>query len=950
MSNSKLYLFDAMALIYRAYFAFQRNPRITSTGINTSAAFGFTTYLYEIIKKEKPTHLAVCFDSQKPTFRHEQYEQYKANRSAMPEDIASNIPYIKEILAALNVPMVICQGFEADDIIGTIATKACKEGYEVFMVTPDKDFGQIVNDCIKMYKPAYGNNPAEILDEQKVCEKFGLKNTRQMIDYLGLVGDSSDNIPGVPGVGPVGAKKLLDEFDNIENIIANADQIKNQSLRQKIIDNKELAIQSKQLATIITDAPCDNDIDSFKLSTPNVEELKAIFETLEFRTLGNRIFTELSLGGIMDKADKADKIDKADKADKVDKMDKVDKGDSALGGLFANENELGLFTDIYDNINTVKHEYILLKDEKEIDDFVEKLKNIKAFAFDVETTGLDPNNCELVGFSISFEKHKAYYISCPDNFDETHKIVSKFKMFFENPDILIIGQNLKFDFLVLKWYDITVKSKIFDTMIAHYLINQDAKHNMDYLAQVYLNYNPVPIEDLIGKRNANQSNMRNVEIETLKEYAAEDADVTYQLYLIFKEELKKTNNVKIFEDIEMPLVKVLTDMEFEGVRIDTDALKSFSEQLETQIHKLVEEIYDYAGEIFNINSPKQLGEILFDKLQIAQKPKKTKTGQYSTGEDILSKLRFIHPIVDDILNYRSLTKLKSTYVEPLPLLINPRTGRVHTTYNQAVVATGRLSSNNPNLQNIPIRSENGKEIRKAFVPRNNNYVLLSADYSQIELRVIAHISGDQNMIEAFKEGKDIHAATAAKVFAVPENEVTSDMRRIAKVVNFGIIYGMSPFGLSEELNIPRKKAAEIIEQYFINFPGIKQYMENSVAFAREHGYIETILGRRRLVKDINSRNNVTRNYAERFAINAPIQGSSADMIKIAMISIEEEIVRRELKSRMILQVHDELVFDTHESEIEQLSKLVEEKMRTAIELQVPIEVSIGIGKNWLEAH
>ncbi|MDR2083788.1 MAG: DNA polymerase I [Bacteroidales bacterium] len=948
MSKSKLYLFDAMALIYRAYFAFQKNPRITSTNINTSAAFGFTTYLYELIKKEHPTHLAVCFDSQKPTFRHEKYEQYKANRSAMPEDIASNIPYIKEILTAFNIPIVVCEGYEADDIIGTIATKACKEGYEVFMVTPDKDFGQLVNDCIKMYKPAYGKNPTEILGEKEVCEKFGLKNTRQMIDYLGLVGDSSDNIPGVPGVGPVGAKKLLDEFDNIENILENTDKIKNQTLKQKIVDNKELAIESKHLATIVTDTPCHSDIDSFILSKPNAKELKEIFEKLEFRTLGKRIFTDLSLDEQSNKTGEADKIDKIDKLDKIDKA-KADKKDSGFGGLFG-DSEAGLFTDIYENIKTVKHEYILLQEEKEIDDLIKILQDKKEFAFDVETTGLDANNCELVGFSIAFEKHKAYYITCPNNFDETCQIISKFKTFFNDPEMLIIGQNLKFDFLVLKWYDINVKARIFDTMIAHYLINPETKHNMDYLAQVYLNYNPVSIESLIGKKGANQGNMRNVDLEILKEYAAEDADITYQLYLILNEELKKTNNIKLFEMIEMPLVKVLTSMEFEGVRIDPNALNSFSEELSKDIYKLEENIYDYAGEIFNINSPKQLGEILFDKLKIAQKPKKTKTGQYSTGEDILSKLQFIHPIVDDILSYRSLTKLKSTYVEPLPQLINPRTGRIHTTYNQAVVATGRLSSNNPNLQNIPIRTERGKEIRKAFVPRNNDFIFLSADYSQIELRLIAHISKDKGMINAFKEGKDIHTATAAAVFGIPEKEVTADMRRMAKTVNFGIIYGISTFGLSERLHIPRKRAAELIEQYFISYPNIKKYMEDIVVFAKEHEYVETILGRKRFIKDINSRNNVTRGYAERFAINAPIQGSSADMIKIAMINIEKEIEDKNLKSRMILQVHDELIFDTHKSETELLSKIVQDKMSTTIELSVPIDVSVGIGNNWLEAH
>ena len=946
MSKEKIYLFDAMALIYRAYYAFQRNPRITSTNMNTSAAFGFTMYLHELIRKEKPTHLAVCFDSQKPTFRHEIFEEYKANRSKMPEDIATNIPFIKEIVEAFNIPLVECEGFEADDIIGTIATVAGNQGYEVFMVTPDKDFGQLVNENVKIYKPARGESPAEIMGVAEVCEKFGLKNAEQMKDYLGLVGDASDNIPGVAGVGPVAAKKLLDEFGNIENILENVEQIKNQALKQKIIDNKEAALSSKFLATIVTDAPCCSDLNSFKLNTPNVTALKDVFEKLEFRSLAKKIFTDLSLSV------QYDDVSTQNVSSQKVKTPVAKTSDNDFGGLFTfdDNGNTELFVDIYANIKTVEHEYILIQTEKEIDDLVDVLKMQKEFAFDVETTGLDANNCELVGFSIAFEKHKAYYVTCPSDFDETCKIISKFKAFFDDPNVLIIGQNLKYDFLVLKWYKIEVKAAIFDTMIAHYLLNPDYKHNMDYLAQAYLKYNPVSIESLIGKKGSAQGNMRNVDIEQLKEYAAEDADVTYQLYLILKEELAKTNNTKLFEDVEMPMVKVLTAMEFEGVHIDTGVLKTFSEELVEEIHKLEENIYDYAGEIFNISSPKQLGEILFDKLKIANKPKKTKTGQYSTGEDILSKLQFVHPIVDEILSYRSLTKLKSTYIEPIPQLVNPKTQRVHTTYNQAVVATGRLSSNNPNLQNIPIRTERGREIRKAFVARNSDYLLLSADYSQIELRLIAHISNDINMIEAFNEGKDIHAATAAIVFGKQEAEVTSDMRRMAKAVNFGIIYGISPFGLSEQLHITRGAAAELIEQYFISYPGIKKYMENIVIYAQEHTYVETILGRKRYIKDINSSNNTIRGYAERFTINAPIQGSSADMIKLAMININKDIEASNLKSRMIMQVHDELVFDMHKSEEEILRAIVENRMRTAIELKVPVDVSIGVGNNWLEAH
>lgn len=935
-----LFLLDAMALIYRSFFAFQKTPRITSSGLNTSAAFGFTSFLIDLIKKERPSHLAVCIDSQKPTFRHEEYEQYKATRSKMPEEIASNIPFIKSILSAMNIPLIECAGYEADDIIGTLSKKGSEQNYNVFMVTPDKDLGQLVNDRVSMYKPAHGKTPAEILGPKEICEKFGIKSPVQMIDYLGLVGDSSDNIPGVSGVGPVAAKKLLDQFNDIETIISNTDSIKNQALKTKIENCKEQAILSKYLATIITDVPCNCNIDSFEIKTPDFDKLKVIFSELEFKTLAQRIVTGISLDHNKD----------ADRTDLFPQKAINAATSQVYTETTPDYNAPTLFDTSFNTIDSTLHYYHLISSPEEIENLLTLLLPQKFIAFDTETTGLDANNCELVGFSFSFKPHEAYYVACPCNFNSTHNIIAKFKPVFEDKNKVIIGHNIKFDILVLKWYDIEIYANLFDTMIAHYIINPESKHSMDYTSQVYLNYDPVPIENLIGNKNNSQISMRDVPIGIIKDYAAEDADVTFQVYHKLTPELEKVGGTKLFETVEMPLIKVLADMEFEGVKIDVNILNDFAEQLKKEIHETEATIYAYAGSSFNIGSPKQLGEILFDKLQIIAKPKKTKTGQYATGEDILLKLQYVHPIIEQILNYRSLSKLVSTYIEPLPQLINPRTGRIHTTFNQAVVATGRLSSNNPNLQNIPVRTERGREIRKAFVPRTKNSLIVSADYSQIELRIMAHISGDINMQNAFKLGKDIHTATAAAVYNVDEAFVTPEMRRTAKTVNFGIIYGISAFGLSERLHISRKHSVELINQYFENYPGIKKYMTEIVEFAKENGFVETILGRKRYINDILSKNATVRGYAERNAINAPIQGSSADMIKIAMINVQNEIQQLNLQSKMILQVHDELVFDACESEVDQLKKILIEKMTNALKLDVPIEVSVGVGKNWLEAH
>ncbi|HPR24751.1 DNA polymerase I [Lentimicrobium sp.] len=922
--GKKLFLLDAMALIYRAYYALNRNPRITSKGLNTSAILGFANALYDVIRNEKPSHIGVAFDTHAPTVRHEDFTAYKANREAMPEDIAAAIPYIIQLIRGFNIPVLAVDGYEADDVIGTLAKQAEKKGFTVYMMTPDKDFGQLVSDNILQYKPGKPGEDPVIMGVKEVCDKFGVKRPDQVIDMLGLWGDASDNIPGIPGVGEVIARNLLKDFDNVENLIENAEKIDKAGLREKVKTFGQQALMSKQLATIILDVPIAFEEDALKLTAPDITALKTLFEEIEFRTFAKRVFSDL---------EKSDVI----------------SGPRATD-LFAAAGEPPETTTSLRTISQAPHQYHLTDTPEKIKALVAHLSQSQMFCFDTETTGLDANNVELVGMSFATEPGEAWFVPVPEQYSKALEIVKEFAGVFADETIGKTGQNMKYDISVLKWYEITVNGTLFDTMIAHYLIEPDMRHNMDFLARTYLNYEPVSIESLIGKKGKNQLSMRSVDPEKLKEYACEDADITLQLRIALEPQLAETDTRALFDEIEMPLVKVLAAMEAEGVKIDSGNLNQFSEQLEKEIAEVEKEIFRLAGEEFNIASPKQLGEVIFDKMQLSDNPKQTKTKQHSTSEDVLQKLINKHPIVQQILDYRSLTKLKSTYVDTLPLLVNPRTGRIHTSYNQAVASTGRLSSNNPNLQNIPIRTERGREIRKAFVPRNDKFVLLSADYSQIELRLIAHISGDEAMQEAFRHGIDIHTATAARIYNIDISEVTKEMRRNAKTVNFGIIYGISAFGLSERLNIPRREAAEIISQYFERFAGIKRYMDEIITFAREHGYVETIKKRRRYLRDINSGNAIVRGFAERNAINAPIQGSSADMIKIAMISIQREFERLKLKSRMIMQVHDELVFDVHQDEVETVKPVIERLMKSAIELSIPVEVEMSTGSNWLEAH
>jgi len=936
----KLFLLDGMALIYRAFFAMQRTPRYNSKGLNTSAIMGFANTLYELLKNEKPTHIGVAFDTHAPTARHDSFVAYKANRQAMPEDLAASIPYIKELIEAFNIPTLFVDGYEADDVIGTLAKEAERAGFQVFMVTPDKDFGQLVSENILIYKPAKGGEKPVIMGVPEVCEKFGIKNPLQVIDFLGLMGDASDNIPGIPGVGEVTARKLLAEYDSVEGVLENAKYIKNEILRNKVENGRESAIISKQLATIILDVPIEFNESSLHLDPPDTERLKTLLDELEFRTFAQRVFTDLSLnpGGIQTSTVSKTSAPKT-------------QASSGQGDLFSlAEVPFDAIESSLKTIENTPHEYRVADSQNSLAELLQELENCTSFCFDTETTGLDTTVAELVGISFAIQPGKAWYVPVAESRTDANALVAKFKPVFSNPLIGKTGQNMKFDMAVLGNYGIEIKGPTFDTMLAHYLIEPDMRHNMDLLANTYLNYSPVSIETLIGKKGKTQSSMRSAPLEKIKEYAAEDADITLQLRNILEPQLKATETLKLFNDIEMPLVPVLAAMEAAGVKLDSKALNEFSKELHLEIIKVQEEIWQHAGVEFNISSPKQLGDILFERLKVDDKPKKTATRQYQTGEDVLLKLVHKHPMVQLVLDYRSLTKLKSTYVDSLPLLVNPVTGRIHTSYNQAVAATGRLSSTNPNLQNIPIRTERGREIRKAFVPRNEDYTLLSADYSQIELRIIASMSKDEAMKEAFRKGLDIHTATAANIYGITLDQVDRDMRRNAKSVNFGIVYGISAFGLSEQLGIPRKEAGEIIQQYFATFPGIKSYMDNTMASAREKGYVETLLGRRRIIRDINSANGVMRGFAERNAINAPIQGSAADMIKIAMINIHNEFINRGLQSRMTMQVHDELVFDVYKPEVEQVKDLVGKLMRTALPLDVPVEVEMNTGENWLAAH
>jgi len=927
MPQKKLFLLDAMALIYRAYYALNKNPRINSKGLNTSAILGFTNTLFDVIKNEQPTHIGVAFDTMAPTVRQEEFTFYKAHREETPEDIVSSIPIIQQLIAGFNIPILAVDGYEADDVIGTLVKQAEERAFMTFMMTSDKDFGQLVSETVLLYKPAKFGNPPEVLGVNDICEKFGIQRPEQVIDILGLWGDASDNIPGIPGFGQVTARKLIASYDSVENLINQAATIPNAKWKEKVYEYGEQALISKKLATIILDVPINLEEEALKLKPPDTDALKALFGELEFRAFGQRYFTWLST------------------QQQTHQLTSSPVDQSPPDGLFSDEDFAPFAT-----IETTSHEYKLADSLENQQALVNELANQKSFCFDTETTGLNPNDSELVGISFSWKAHEAWYLPLPDNYHKTQEVMLAFKPLFEDPKIGKIGQNLKFDISILKWYDIQVKGALFDTMLAHYLLEPDMRHNMDFLAESYLNYKPVSIESLIGKKGSNQLSMRTIDDSTLKDYAAEDADVTLQLQQLFEPKLLETDTRKLFDDIEIPLIPVLASMEAEGVRIDIGALEDFSITLKHEIGKVEEEIYADAGVQFNIASPKQLGEILFDKLVIVDKPKKTKTKQYSTSEDVLSKLVNKHPIITKILEFRSLAKLKSTYVDVLPALVNPRDGRVHTSYNQAVAATGRLSSNNPNLQNIPIRTERGREIRKAFVPRNKQYTLISADYSQIELRIIAHLSQDKEMINDFRSGKDIHAATAARIFGAALDEVSPEMRRKAKAVNFGIAYGMSAFGLAERLNIPRTEAADIIRQYFTRYPGIRKYMDKTIEFAREHGYVETMMHRRRYLRDINSGNANVRGFAERNAINAPIQGTAADMIKIAMIRIFQEFENRKLKSKMIMQVHDELVFDTPKVEVKEVKSILLDKMPGAIPLDVPVVIDMNNGDNWLEAH
>jgi DNA polymerase-1 len=938
-TDKKLFLLDAFALIYRAYFAFSSSPRVNSKGFNTSAIFGFTNTLLEILTKEKPSHIAVVFDMEGPTQRHVEFEAYKANREEMPEDLRKSIPIIVELIKGFNIEVLGISGFEADDIIGTLAIKAEIAGFTTYMMTPDKDYGQLVDANTFIYKPARLGNGAEIMGPEEICKKWEINNVSQLIDILGLMGDKVDNIPGIPGVGEKTAIQLIKDFGSIENLLQNTDKLKGK-LKEKVENNREMAIQSKRLATIILDCPIDLDEEKLTLKELNKTALLEIFKELEFRGIAQKILNE-DIGG-------SEKLP----------TEKV-KAPTSQTDLFANpdlfsqtieNNEEQPIVTNFKTINDIEHHYDLIDSTEKIQELVALLNDSDEFCFDSETTSLNTLDAELVGLSFSVKEHYAYYVPISENRTEALTQIEFFKPIFENASKILIGQNVKYDYQVLQNYGISIKNKLFDTMVAHFLIMPDMRHNMDVLSQTYLNYSPVSITTLIGKKGKEQLSMRSVDVNTIKDYAAEDADVTIQLKNKFAPLLIENDVEKLFNDVEVPLIKVLANIEREGINLDVAALKEFSAQLQTDISIVETEIQDYAGTKFNVSSPKQVGEILFEYLKIVEKPKKTKTGQYATGEDILSKLENVHPIVSKILDYRELVKLKNTYVDTLPELVNAKTGRIHTSFNQVVAVTGRLSSDNPNLQNIPIRTERGRQIRKAFIPRDENHILLSADYSQIELRIVASISGDKNMCEAFQLGKDIHTATAAKVFGVPENEVTKEMRYKSKSVNFGIIYGQGAFGLSENLNIPRKEAQELITNYFKEYGAIKDYMDDTIAFAREKGFVKTLLGRKRWLRDITSNNATVRNYAERNAINAPIQGSAADMIKVAMVNIYNELEKQNFKTKMLLQVHDELVFDVYKPELEIVKPIIEKLMREALPLNVPVEVGMGVGSNWLEAH
>jgi len=942
--EKKLFLLDGMALIYRAYFAFNQNPRLTSSGVNTSAAFGFTNTLLDILRKEKPTHIGISFDTAAPTERHIEFEAYKAHRESMPEDLRSNIPFIFKIIDAFNIPMFNIDGYEADDVIGTLAKKAGQNGFKTYMMTPDKDYGQLVDENTFIYKPARLGNGAEILGQEEICKKWEINNVKQLIDILGLMGDASDNIPGIPGVGEKTAIQLLKDYGSMDNLYLNTDKLKGK-LKEKVDNNKDLAFQSRKLATIILDCPVEFNEASLAIKPYDSEALRELFKELEFRRIAQNILGE-DIGG-------NESISATKEAFKP-------KASNGQGDLFSTSEFFSVTVAAeladenpetnYKTVNDIPHTYITVDSDADIAVLIQKLENANEFCFDTETTGLNSLEAEVVGLSFSIRVHEAYYVPVSEDQKKAKDLLLKFASIFNDEKKILIGQNIKYDYHILMNYGIRIKNKLFDTMVAHFLIQPEMRHGMDVLAETYLNYAPISIETLIGKRGKNQTSMREAPIDKITEYAAEDADITLQLKEVFEPKLKETQTDKLYTDVEAPLISVLADMEREGINLDVNTLKDISAQLQIDITSVEKEIYEHSGFKFNISSPKQVGDVLFDVLKISDKAKKTKTGQYATGEDVLLKLENLHPIVAKILDYRELNKLKNTYVDTLPELVNKQTGHIHTSYNQVVAVTGRLSSDNPNLQNIPIRTERGRQIRKAFIPRDKDHILLSADYSQIELRIVASISGDPNMCDAFQKGKDIHTATAAKVFGVKEEDVTKEMRYKSKSVNFGIIYGQGAFGLSENLAIPRAEAKELIDNYFKEYPSIKEYMDNEINFARENGFVQTLLGRKRWLRDITSQNQTVRGFAERNAINAPIQGSAADMIKIAMINIHNELKKQNFKTKMLLQVHDELVFDVYKPELEKVKPIIEKLMQDALPLKVPVEVGMGVGANWLEAH
>jgi DNA polymerase I len=946
--GKKLFLLDGMALVYRAHFALISRPIFTSKGVNTSALYGFTQTLLDIIKNQQPTHIGVAFDTSAPTARHVEFPEYKAQREEMPEDLSKAIPHVRRMIEAFNIPAIICDGYEADDLIGTLVRKAEKDGFVSYMVTPDKDFGQLVDQNTFLYKPSRMGEGVEILGLPEILQKWGVQKPEQVIDVLGLWGDVSDNIPGVPGIGEKTAAKLVAQYGSVENLLAHTAELKGK-LKENLEQHREQALLSKRLATINCDSPCPVALGSLEIKPYNEEALKQLFVEFEFNSIGRRLFGEdFKAGRGFEESAKDSKGSKKASAAK----------DAQITEEFAlfseteapSQVETAPVASNLKTISDVPHDYQLITDKDGRAKLVKQLSGLKSFCFDTETTSVDTKDARLLGIAFSFEAHKGFYVAIPAEPEQAATVLEEFLPVFQDERIEKVGHNLKYDIAVLKWHDVEVRGKLFDTMIAHSLVEPEMRHGMDYMSEVYLGYTPIPITRLIGEEKSKQLNMADVPVEKVAEYAAEDADVTWQLRQKLEPLLKEKGQERVFYEIEAPLIPVLMEMEYEGIRVEAAALAEFSAQLSKEMFDYEHTIYRLAGQEFNLNSPRQLGEILFDKLKISENAKKTKTGQYATNEQTLIDLAPDHEIVQRLLDYRGASKLKSTYADALPGTIWKKTGRVHTTYNQAVTATGRLNSQNPNLQNIPIRSEQGKEIRKAFVPRDEKHVLLSADYSQIELRIIAALSHEKGMLEDFSKNLDIHTATAARVYGVPLDQVTSEMRRKAKMVNYGIAYGISAFGLAQRLRIPRKEAAAIIDQYFAQYPGIAKYMRDTVEFAKKKGYVETVTGRRRYMRDIRSANAAVRGGAERNAINAPIQGTAADMIKIAMNNIHHEFTKRGLKSRMLLQVHDELVFDVYKPEEKEVRSIVEEQMKKAIELEVPIEVEIGTGNTWLEAH